>query len=643
VINDDYTDIQDQDAGTPTGYAEDSLGYELQKKADQWMSLRLQVEYGWLADLRAYNQIPDNTPDIDPGAKKPVQPPTTYHGHIFSGMARSKANTAYARIAEPMFWGADKHWGIKPTPIPEGKQGEIPDIKLLQEEYALKASAMEKEMADQLLEMGYDGKLKSCIKEATVIGTGAIKGVVPGIKKAQRWKPDPFGSWDMQTEEIPYPSMGNIVSIFDLYPDPYALSQEDMTGCYERHVMNRGQFEQLQDDEQFDKQKIRDILTQQPDGNHAARYNEIDRRMIAKVLDTSGSTAGRFDVLEYWGQVSGKLLKAVGVDEWDGVLEETEVYFCCVWVCAGKTLLARIAPQKRQKIPYHFFRYETVPHQFWGIGPIGMVRLSSLAMQNAAIRALCDDLTLNVLPMKEININMLKDGTDPASIGPGHVWIKDKGDPDAPAIRFYSPDSKANAILPILDVSRRAMDEEANQPSYTQGMQIKGANETASGTSMLMGAADVVRKTTISNLEDAIKPLITSLYDWNMQWNPREDIKGDMEIDVSGITALVSKEVQSQRLTQFLAQTANPIDAQMVDRRYLLREAARSLEIDPDKAVPDLEEQMQNQQEYAQYGSRIPQPVVGADQPGRMGGGNGGVPPIPQEPDYTGNGNLQLQ
>ena len=651
----DY-DLPGADQGTPTSAAEDALGFFFGRQFETWKGLRIWIEQEWIKDLMAYKQMGEGTTPNMPTSTAPFgnatgkanAPPTTYHGHIFSGAARSKANTAYARLCDPLFSGADKHWSITPTPLPEINGQEIQDLKPLQDEIARRTQAMEKEMEDQLLAMGYEGKAKNCIKQGTVFGTGVVKGIIPMEVKTQAWGQvttldglgNPLTSWELQDKVELKPVMGNgYISIFDVYPDPYASCAEDMSGCFQRHVLNRGDFEALTEDEQFDKAKIREILSNYDNGNHVALWHETERKRIAKVLDTSGSQSGRFDVLEYWGQCSGKILKTHGIDGIDA-LDETETYFVCVWTCAYKTILARIAPMKRNLNPYRFFHYAKEPDQFWGISPVRMIRGASLPMHNAAIRGLCDDLSMNVLPMREVNVKFLKDGQDPAAIAPGMCFLRDSGDAREPAVRFFSPDSKANAILPILDVSHRMFDEESNMPSYTQGMQIKGANETASGTSMLMGAANVTTKDIVVNFEDGIiKPILQSLYDWNMQFNPREDIKGDMQIEANGQTALTGKEIQSQRLIQFLTQTANPLDAPMVDRRYLLREAAKSLEIDPDKAVPDLEQAMVEQQPNGQIDPYAPNGAV------MQGGVAGGarLHPDTQGYDQNGDGNQFVQ
>ena len=76
-----------------------------------------------------------------------------------------------------------------------------------------------------------------------------------------------------------------------------------------------------------------------------------------------------------------------------------------------------------------------------------------------------------------------------------------------------------------------------------------------------------------------------------MEYNPRDDIKGDLRIIARGSTALVQKEVQSQRLLQF----PNPMDAPQVDRNKLLREIAQTLDIDPDEVIKS-EERLQAEQ-----------------------------------------------
>ena len=111
-----------------------------------------------------------------------------------------------------------------------------------------------------------------------------------------------------------------------------------------------------------------------------------------------------------------------------------------------------------------------------------------------------------------------------------------------------------------------------------------------------MSNANIVLKSVIKNIDDFLtQPMIRSLYDWNMTWNQDKNVKSDMRIIAKGSTALIQKEVQSQRLLQFLSLINNPIDAQMVDREKLLTDIAKSLDIDPDEVIKSQEELMNEQ------------------------------------------------
>jgi hypothetical protein len=571
--------LADEPEETPKPENTDALGAMLYSQWDSWATIRREVEEEWLKDLRAFNQ--QNEPDADSLSQ--------FHSHIYYGMTRTKCLSAYSRIVDLMFQTSDDHWGVNATPVPNDQNGDDPIVQAYQDEMASRVELMRDEMDDQLIDLAYEDKLKAAILEGCILGTGVVKGITPGFRSLQQWAMMD-GIWDVVNSEIPFPELG-ACSIFDVYPDPYATCIEDMSGCYERHILNRQQFKLLADNPQFDGEAVKSILRSTDKGNYTALYHETERRKIAGITDTSGSQAERYELIEYWGQISGRMLVSAGLE----VDDEEETYWANVWVSQGKTLLAKLMPMKKQRIPYNFFIYAKVPHQFWGIGPARMIRYSQYSF-NGSIRAYLDRMAISALPQIEVDVRMLKDGEDPSKIIPGRVWLRGSGDPDTPAVRFYDPETRGNDFINMADQFKKLADEESLLPSYTHGDQIQGLNKTASGMSMLMGAANITIKTVVKNLEDfCIKPLLQSLFDWNMQWSDKDHIKGDMQIEVRGSSALIAKEMQSQRLIEFLQLTANPFDMQYVDRHYLLREAANALDIDASKAIPEPQEIMNGQ------------------------------------------------
>ena len=165
---------------------------------------------------------------------------------------------------------------------------------------------------------------------------------------------------------------------------------------------------------------------------------------------------------------------------------------------------------------------------------------------------------------------------------------------------------------------------------------------TASGMSMLLGAASLNIKTVIKNIDDfLLKPLGEAYYQWNMQFFEGElDIQGDLEVRAMGTNSLMQKEVRSQRLTMFLQTAQNPAVAPFVKISKIVSELAYSLDLDPDEILNDPEEAAMMAQiigaQNAGQGNGEPLGAAG-EQPGAMGGPEG-APPQPMDAGATGTG-----
>jgi hypothetical protein len=73
-----------------------------------------------------------------------------------------------------------------------------------------------------------------------------------------------------------------------------------------------------------------------------------------------------------------------------------------------------------------------------------------------------------------------------------------------------------------------------------------------------MNSANVVFRRVVKNFDDCIStPNIRRMYDWNMQFNKRDDIKGNYAIDARGSSVLLVKEMQTQTLMSALQNFAN--------------------------------------------------------------------------------------
>jgi hypothetical protein len=159
-----------------------------------------------------------------------------------------------------------------------------------------------------------------------------------------------------------------------------------------------------------------------------------------------------------------------------------------------------------------------------------------------------------------------------------------------------------------------------------------------------MGAAQGGIKSVIKNVDDyLLRPLGEGLFRFNMQFDFDPAIRGDLEVKARGTESLMANEVRSQRLMQFMQIASSPALAPFAKFQYVIREIAKSLDLDPDKVTNNMDEAavqaelMKGFQQPATEG----QPAAGANPADPTGAGGGtigtGQIPVPQEQGFSGN------
>jgi len=145
-----------------------------------------------------------------------------------------------------------------------------------------------------------------------------------------------------------------------------------------------------------------------------------------------------------------------------------------------------------------------------------------------------------------------------------------------------------------------------------------------------------------------LRPLGEGLFRFNMQFDFDPNIKGDLEVKARGTESLMANEVRSQRLMQFLQIASNPALAPFAKFQYVIREIAKSMDLDPDKVTNNMDEAalqaeiMKGFQAPMQPEQGGMTPPAGADamDPTGVGGGNIGTgqAPVPGEQGFSGSG-----
>lgn len=484
------------------------------------------------------------------------------------------------------------------------------------------ARRMEKTIYDQLDESEASKHLRSHSFELALFGSGVLKGPFAFDKEYPRW-----------TEEGEYaPIMQTIprieaVSIWNAYPDPDARNMGESEFFIERHRLNRSQIRALKRRPYFRSESIEEVIDQGP--NYVPEYWE-------DVLDDhKGHDAiERWEVLEYWGILDRDLAEEADM-EIPEVFKDADQVQVNIWICGNQILRLVLNPFTPARIPYNLTPYELNPYSIFGIGVAENMEDTQLLM-NGFMRMAVDNGALSSNLLIEIDETNLVPGQD-LSVYPGKVFRRQAGAPGQAIFGTKFP-NVTNECLQLFDKARQLADEGTGIPSFSHGSTgVMGVGRTASGMSMLMGAAAQNIKAVVRNIDDyLLSPLGRALFAFNMQFNFDSEIsKGDLEVVARGTESLMRNEIRSQRLLQFMQMSANPMMAPFVKYDYILRELAASMDLDEEKMLNDPREAAIQAQMMAGIAA-----IMGPSAQGAPAGAAPGGPPGVQDPTGNGNGNI---
>lgn len=583
----------------------EALGTKMRADFDEAKRLRREREEMWLDDLRQFMGIYD--PEML--SRMPIN-----RSRAFIRLTRSKVKSADARTTDMLFPAGDTNWTLsaRNNPVMEPKHDYAKEYQILLQQHGgvvddglfeqvikdeadKAAEAMTTEMEDQLGEINYSEIAREIIHSGNVYGTGVLKGPLTQIRPDKTWAHEPSGQWVIRDALVHRPYAQQI-RVWDCYPDPYATRLEDCEYFFERHVMTKHQVRKLKGIKGFHGDKIDQYLRQHPTGDMLTlEFWEREMRFMSMDKDTLGTAKGRYEVVERWGFMDGQDLRAAGVDILD---DQIDLEFETIsWMIGNTVIAVKLNPTEQQSRPYKFYYCERDETSIWGIGYPRLMR-DPQVLFNACVRMMVDNAAITSGPQIEINDDLLQDEENIETIVPFRIWVRGGQSEEArhPAVRVYEFTSHTSEFIEMARLFMEFSDEATALPRYTYNEPDGAVAKTVGGLSMLMGQANITLKDTAKNWDNGITtPFITDLYHWNMQFNPRENIKGDHEIVARGSSSLVARELRSHALDAFAQTTANPLDAPFIKRGELVRLRAQALELPVDTIVMTDEEAEQGQ------------------------------------------------
>ena len=491
------------------------------------------------------------------------------------------------------------------------------------------AKMMEKKIHDQLEESNATKQLRSAAFECALFGTGVMKGPFAVDKEYPNW--DESGVYTPTIKTVPQSSH---VSIWNFYWDPDAINMDEAAYVVERHKLSRSQLRGLKKRPMFRHNVIEDVVT--TGESYVKKYWEDD------LSDYETNTSvNRFEVLEYWGVIDKELLErnevAIPKD-----FEDADELQANIWICNNRIIRLVLNPFKPSRIPYYAVPYELNPYSLAGVG-VAENMDDSQTLMNGFMRMAVDNAVLSGNLIFEVDETNLVPGQD-MSVYPGKIFRRQGGAPGQAIFGTKFPNvSQEN--MQLFDKARVLADESTGMPSFAHGQTgVAGVGRTASGISMLMNAAAGGIKTVVKNIDDyLLRPLGEAFFSFNMQFDFDPNIRGDLEVKARGTESLMANEVRSQRLMQFLQIASQPSLMPFAKFPYIIREIAKSMDLDPDKVTNNLEEAARQAMLLQQNAPPAPPMPPGvpavpgvADMTGGGGGNIGiGAAPVPGEQGFS--------
>jgi len=538
---------------------------------------------------------------------------------VFVGITRQKTNAAEARLSDILLPTDDRNWGIQPTPDPEcaaalqsedklidpmtgqpvlldadgavttdpqlGKPVMKKEIAMATQAVAKKAAeAMQNEIDDQLVECGYNGEIRQMLHDASVLGTGVIKGPMVTKRTRKAWREKV--SVDPQTGKPVKVQVLEIVE--ELKPasfrvDPRKVWEDpacgdnvrDGRGVFEMQELTEKRVRDLAKQPGYLRSQLRKVLSEGP-SRSAAMY-EMQRQEAEK---DSGEEGKVFQHWIYWGELDREDLEAANVALEDDDDDLSRISGC-VEMINNVVVRAYLNPLEDGELPYDFYPWEKVTGSCRGYGIPHLMRAQQ-SVTNAAWRMMMDNMGVTSGPQIVLKRNAVTPADGQWSLTPRKFWYLTDDSIDVSkvfaAVEF---NNHQNELAAVIDLAEKIADQETSTPMMAQGQQ-GSAPETVGGMQMLMNSANVVLRRLVKQFDDYVtKPHIRRYYDYNMAYNDKDEIKGDFQVDARGSSALIVRDIQNQAFTNLLAMGGNPAYAPMIDTRKLFEKALKAQHIDP--------------------------------------------------------------
>jgi hypothetical protein len=541
---------------------------------------------------------------------------------VTMNVVRGRCETAEGRFSDTMLPVDDKNWALKVTPKPrmrdmqeddrpamqqgqpitdaQGKPATMRDVASDIRARAEKAMrGMELEIEDQLTECDFNGECRKMIASAAKLGTGILKGpsVVKSVKRT--WEEETGTDEDgfetkvyvINQSEDNQPASKN-VSVWNVYPSPDC--GEDVAKAsyiWEKDTIRPREVRDKIGLPGYNESRLRKVLDEDPKRTSLTKDSRSNQYRVQSDQLTKGNL---YEIWEYHGDVSREDMELLGCE-----CPDQKTVSACVVFINDHPVKAALNTLDTGDLPYDFFQWSKISDEPWGVG-IPYMMMWSQRVIDAAWRAMMDNAG------DSAGVNIAINGLEPDD-GVWEITGKKIWRPDAEseiedvrkAIAQFQITNNQEPLQRIIELTLRFIDLETSIPTIFNG-EAQEVPETLGATNIMVDSANTSLRNRIKRYDDQVtRRHLRRYYDWNMQYNENNDIKGDFDVDPRGVSVLYEKDQQAQLLLQVFQLKADPDIARKTDWDKAIEQfySSRRLNILKDEQAMAAEEQAAAQQQ----------------------------------------------
>lgn len=539
-----------------------ALATDVEAKLNSRMGTRKSKENQWLEAMRVYlgslSSYNIVTGDYPFGTRNDAN---VVHRPEFN-IIRQKCNVAIAQTVTHQFAVGDKNWSLRTPQVLDIDQDDLAAMAQQtqntgitpREAADIKTDLMEREIEYHQDLTNYAAETRKSLIDRVILGTGVMKGPVNAGKMTKKYIKSQTS--DGKTIRIPtytteYTPLAYRVNLWYFFPDDSVTDVDQAENAIEVHPYNKQQLAELARHPGYEADQIALCLDEEPRTYTNSPFNDP-----AYLTQGINLLKNKYLVMEYHGQIDKEQLEILGIPTDDSPLD---TQYAEVWVVNSRVIRIQTSViEGCTHLPYYCCVWEPDPATIFGFG-IPMLARDQQRVVNETYKMVLDNAGISAGPQVVVDTTLIKPADGDMGCTPFKVWYSAEYGADmTKAIQFFTPENSFQGLSDLITLARGFADEESSINLLAAGASNPaGAMDSATGMALANENAMTPLFLKSEEWDDHItRPMVQAFYDWEMQYNPKDEIKCTVDIDVRSTTAYLRGVMDQHKLDQTFQEIA---------------------------------------------------------------------------------------